>query len=128
MIYPSPRHKNLPIPPRPLPGIDVPQRPTLFEEVIAQEVFEVAIEFLLRGSAVEIPAARVEQRTGETQAEQMLRRVQIGPVDGGFGVDAEGDEGVERGENDGRVHLSERDSQIVKEIGFESHLHIVVGE
>lgn len=66
------------------------------------EVDEETVQLPLAGAAVEVLTAGVEQRAHQTDTEQVLWRVK------GAGasvlVDPEGDERVERAENDGRLH------------------------
>lgn len=66
------------------------------------EVDEEAVELPLAGAAVEVLAAGVEQRADHAQAEQVLGGVQGARA--AVLVHAEGDEGEEGAEDDGRLH------------------------
>lgn len=66
------------------------------------EVDEEAVELLLAGAAVEVLAAGVQQGAHQPDAEEVLGRVQRAGA--AVLVDAEGDEGEEHAEDDGRLH------------------------
>lgn len=66
------------------------------------EVDEEAVKLLLAGAAVEVLAAGVQQGAHQPDAEEVLGRVQRAGA--AVLVDAEGDEGEERAEDDGRLH------------------------
>lgn len=66
------------------------------------EVDEEAVELLLAGASVEVLAAGVQQCAHQPDAEEVLGGVQRAGA--AVLVDAKGDEGEERAEDDGRLH------------------------
>ena len=66
------------------------------------EVDEETVQLPLAGAAVEVLAARVEQRADHPEPEQVLGRIQ--EAGAAVRVHPEEDEGEEGAENDGRLH------------------------
>lgn len=66
------------------------------------EVNEEAVELLLAGAPIEVLSAGVQQGADQTDAEQVLRRVQRARR--AIRVHAERDKGEERAEDDSRLH------------------------